>query len=71
MPHLKTRNSESAGIIRGGGGGYYKGTVWNVLVIELHRNLIITCQERGTQEGKKNLSGTNSDSKGYKLLKMN
>lgn len=43
VPHLKTGNSEAPGIVRGRTHGHQVGAVGDVLVIELHRHLVVTC----------------------------
>ncbi|MEQ2167260.1 hypothetical protein GOODEAATRI_002283, partial [Goodea atripinnis] len=45
MPHLKAGNSEAPGIVHRSHNRNQIGAVRNVLLIKLHRNLIITCEE--------------------------
>lgn len=42
MPHLKAGNSEAAGVVRRSDGRHEVGAVGYVLVVELHRDLVVT-----------------------------
>lgn len=43
MPHLKASNSEATGVIRWGSNRHQVGAVGYVLVVELHRDLVVSC----------------------------
>lgn len=43
MPHLKASNSEATGVVCWGSNGHKVGAVRYVLVIELHRDLVVSC----------------------------
>lgn len=47
MPHLKAGNSEAPSVVRWSNNGNKVGAVRYVLVVELHRNLVITCRRGG------------------------
>lgn len=44
-PHLKTGNSETAGVVRGGRHRDDEGTVWDVLVVEADGHLVVACKQ--------------------------
>lgn len=46
-PHLKTGNSEAARIIRWRRHRDNEGAVWDVLVVEANRHLVVTCRQNG------------------------
>lgn len=50
MSHLKTSDSESASIIRGGDDRNQVGAFRNVLIIELYGHLIVACREKRSSE---------------------
>lgn len=47
MPHLKAGNSEASSVVCWCNNGNKVGAVRYVLVVELHRNLVITCRRGG------------------------
>lgn len=49
MPHLKAGNSEAASVVRRGDDRHKVGAVGYVLVVELHRDLVVTWR-RGRRE---------------------
>lgn len=46
VPHLKASNSEAAGVAGGGHHGHQEGAVGDVLLVELHRDLVVSCWRR-------------------------
>lgn len=55
MPHLKAGNSEVAGVVRRSHDGNQEGAVGYVLLIELHRDLVITLRERESKSDRETL----------------
>lgn len=49
--HLEAGDSKTASIIREGGHGHHKGTVRDVLIIELDGDLIVTWGGKARQQG--------------------
>ena len=47
MPHLKAGNREASSVVRWSNNRNKVGAVRDVLVVELHRNLVITCRRGG------------------------
>lgn len=45
VPHLKASNSEAAGVVGRGDHGHQEGAVGDVLLVELHRDLVVSCWE--------------------------
>lgn len=46
MPHLKASNSEAAGVVGRGPHVHQEGAVGDVLLVELHRDLVVAWKER-------------------------
>lgn len=49
MPHLKAGNSEAASVVRWSHDRHEVGAVRYVLVVELHRDLIVTWRRGGAR----------------------
>lgn len=53
MPHLKAGNSEAARVVCRGDHGHQVGAVGNVLVVELHRDLVIAWRREFNSESER------------------
>lgn len=51
-PHLKTGNSETAGVVRGGRHRDDEGAVRDVLVVEANGHLVVPCRQDGHRRAK-------------------
>lgn len=49
MPHLKAGNSEAASVVRWSHDRHEVGAVGYVLVVELHRDLVVTWRRGGRE----------------------
>lgn len=66
-PHLKTGNSEAAGVVRRRGHGDDEGAVGDVLVVESDRHLIVACRTTQRSESMKLVDGEQSVTHGKYL----
>lgn len=53
MPHLKAGNSEAARVVCRGDHGHQVGAVGNVLVVELHRDLVVAWRREFNSESER------------------
>lgn len=52
--HLEAGDSETSGIIRQGSHGHHKGAIWDVLIVELDGDLIVTWGGEASQRRPQN-----------------
>lgn len=46
MPHLKASNSEATGVVSWSNDGHQEGAVGDVLLVELHGDLVVSCRRQ-------------------------